>query len=243
MNKNFKRIAAYMIDTILVTALATLLINIKQINFQLEDYNDVAKDYSKISEKHEDIKEDYEEAKEKYDDKKISKKEYKKVKNEYDDFLDNYEVKIKKMSLKLTQSNTVSYIIQIAFIVGYFVIFQYLMGGQTVGKRIMKLRVVKNGKKELGIFNYLIRAIILNGIVQSVALIICSYTCGYNSFYNANYIITNITSIIEIVILMMVFMNKESRGLHDIIAGTKVIEIDKNGKEVEYIPPKKEEVK
>ena len=37
----------------------------------------------------------------------------------------------------------------------------------------------------------------------------------------------------------MIFMTADGRGLHDYLAQTKVIEIDKEGKEVEYIPPTK----
>ena len=38
MNKNFKRILAYMIDMVIVSIIVYGLTNIKQINFQLENY-------------------------------------------------------------------------------------------------------------------------------------------------------------------------------------------------------------
>ena len=89
-------------------------------------------------------------------------------------------------------------------------------------------------------FNYIVRCVILNGVISNIALLICVYIFNYNNYYTANYIITNIASILEVIILMMVFMNKDGRGLHDYLAGTKVIEID-SIKEVEYIPPKKKD--
>ena len=38
MNKNFKRILAYMVDMVIVSIIVYGLTNIKQINFQLENY-------------------------------------------------------------------------------------------------------------------------------------------------------------------------------------------------------------
>jgi len=133
-----------------------------------------------------------------------------------------------------------------AIVIAYFAIFQFSLGGQTLGKKIMKLRVVKAKDKELNIFNYLIRCAILNGVIVNLLLVIFVNTLDVNSFYMANYIVSNIQSIIEIVIIIMIFMTNDSRGLHDYIAGTKVIEIDSLGNEVinnnmdiEYIPKNK----
>ena len=120
------------------------------------------------------------------------------------------------------------------------------MGGQTIGKKLLKLRVVKNKEGSLNILNYLIRCAILNGAIINILLIVFVNMFNTNNFYTANYIISNIQSIIEILILIMVFMTNDSRGLHDYIAGTKVVEIDVLGEEVnnkkeeiEYIPRKK----
>lgn len=241
MNKNFKRVIAYMIDTILVSIIAFLITNVGPINYQLDNYNKNYKEYEKIVTKYEDLEEKLDEAKEKYEDKEIKKEEYKKVKKEFNDYKDNYMDNVKKYGYKLSKNSIVSSIILISLVIAYFGMFQYFANGQTLGKKIMKLRVVANKEKALNMFNYIVRCVILNGVFSNVALLICVYLCNYNSYYTANYIITNIASIIEIIILMMVFMNKDGRGLHDYLAGTKVIEIDTKGEEVEYIPPVKKD--
>ena len=241
MNKNFKRVIAYMIDTILVSMVAFFLTNVSQINFQLDNYNKTYKSYEKTVSKYEDLEDEYEEAKEKYEDKKITKKEYKEIKKEFEDYEDNYIKNVKKYGYELSKNSVISSIILIALVVAYFGMFQYFMNGQTLGKKLMKLRVVKNKEKNLNMFTYIVRCVILNGVISNIALLICVYLFNYNSYYTANYIITNIASILEVIILMMVFMNKDGRGLHDYLAGTKVIEIDNKGEEVEYIPPMKKD--
>lgn len=241
MNKNLKRVIAYMIDTILISIIAFALTNVKQINFQLDNYNKNYEAYEKVAEKYQDLEDEYEEAKEDYEEEEITKKEYKKIKKEYEDYEDTYTKSVKKYNYELSKNLIVSTLISIALIIAYFGIFQYSMNGQTLGKKLMKLRVVKNKEGNLNILNYVIRCVILNGVIFNAILIICVYLFNYKDFYTANYIVSNVSSIVEILILMMVFMNKDGRGLHDYLAGTRVIEIDNEGREIEYIPPTKKD--
>ena len=246
MKTRFKRIAAYMIDMIIVSIIVFGLSNIKQINYQVENYNEASKEYQNYVKKYEKAEKKYEDAKEDYKEKKITKKEYNKKKSEYNEYKSDYEKKIKKYNYNISKNSVISTIISMAIVIAYFAIFQFSQGGQTIGKKIMKLRVVKAKDKELNIFNYLIRCAILNGVIVNLFLVIFVNTLDVNSFYMANYIVSNIQSIIEIVIIIMIFMTSDARGLHDYIAGTKVVEIDSNGNEiknenadVEYIPKDK----
>ena len=246
MKTRFKRIAAYMIDMIIVSIIVFGLSNVKQINYQIDNYNSASKEYQNYVKKYEKAEKKYEDAKEDYKDKKITKKEYNKKKSEYNEYKKDYEKKIKKYNYNISKNSVISTIISIAVVVAYFAIFQFSMGGQTLGKKIMKLKVVSAKDRELNIFNYLIRCAILNGVIVNLLLVIFVNTMDVNSFYMANYVVSNIQSIIEIVIIIMIFMTSDARGLHDYIAGTKVIEIStadnkiKNAnEEVEYIPKNK----
>ena len=246
MKTRFKRIAAYMIDMIIVSIVVFGLSNVKQINYQIDNYNSASKEYQNYVKKYEKEEKKYEDAKADYKDKKITKKEYNKKKSEYNECKKDYEKKIKEYNYNVSKNSVIATIISIAVVVAYFAIFQFSMGGQTLGKKIMKLKVVSAKDRELNIFNYLIRCAILNGVIVNLLLVIFVNTLDVNSFYMANYIVSNIQSIIEIVIIIMIFMTSDARGLHDYIACTKVIEIStadnkiKNAnEEVEYIPKNK----
>lgn len=238
MNTRFKRIAAYFIDMVIVSVVVFGLTNIKQINYQYDNHEKVAKEYQVYVDKYEKLENKYENAKEKYKDKKITKKKYNEIKNSYNDYKKGYEKQIKKFNYEISKNSVISTIISIAIVIAYFGIFQFSMNGQTIGKKLMKLKVVKNKKGELNIFNYLIRCAILNGVIINLALIIFVNIFSANDFYMANYIVSNIQSIVEILILIMIFMTSDARGLHDYIAGTKVIDISDKQDEVEYIPKK-----
>lgn len=238
MNTRFKRIAAYFIDMVIVSVVVFGLTNIKQINYQYDNHEKVAKEYQVYVDKYEKLENKYENAKEKYKDKKITKKKYNEIKNSYNDYKKGYEKQIKKFNYEISKNSVISTIISIAIVIAYFGIFQFSMNGQTIGKKLMKLKVVKNKKGELTIFNYLIRCAILNGVIINLVLIIFVNIFSANDFYMANYVVSNIQSIVEILILIMIFMTSDARGLHDYIAGTKVIDISNKQDEVEYIPKK-----
>ncbi len=238
MNTRFKRIAAYFIDMVIVSIVVFGLTNIKQINYQYDNHEKVSKEYQKYIDKYEKLEDKYEDAKDDYKDKKITKEEYNKIKSSYNDYKKGYEKQIKKFNYEISKNSVISTIISIAIVIAYFGIFQFSMNGQTIGKKLMKLKVVKNKKGELTIFNYLIRCAILNGVIINLVLIIFVNIFSANDFYMANYIVSNIQSIVEILILIMIFMTSDARGLHDYIAGTKVIDISNKQDEVEYIPKK-----
>ena len=112
-------------------------------------------------------------------------------------------------------------------IILYFVILQWLLDGQTLGKKLLNIKIVKNRDGKLNVFNYLIRCVILNAVWANIILLIGVCLLKQNAYYTLNYYLSNIRYIIELVILIMVFMNKDARGLHDIIANTKVIDLKK----------------
>ena len=47
-----------------------------------------------------------------------------------------------KLIYNSQKSSTITLIVNVAITIGYFVVFQYLNNGQTIGKKLFKLRVV-----------------------------------------------------------------------------------------------------
>ena len=113
----------------------------------------------------------------------------------------------------------------------------------------MNIRIIGNKGQELKLHNYFIRAFILNGIIMNLATLVA--ICFKESTYLTIYTVaSNFDMILTIVIFLMVLFYKDGRGLHDILAGTKVIDVrdeanlevveeTKEKDEVEIIKPKK----
>ena len=108
--------------------------------------------------------------------------------------------------------------------IGYFVVFTYLNKGQTLGKKIFKIKVVDKDGKNPSIWNMIFRSIFLYGILIGIVNITSVYLFDVKIF---NYVSTSINYIYYgfIIICFFMVMNKEDgRGLHDMIGGTYVKE-------------------
>jgi len=123
----------------------------------------------------------------------------------------------------------------------YYVIFCYCRDGRTLGKQLMGMKLVSNNGKKLHINNYLIRSLLINQIlldIVSSAMIIFLSKNAYNTWYN-NF--STVYSIFLITSLVFMFYRNDGRGLHDILANTKVVNVKKK-KEVEEEVPIQEAV-
>ena len=117
----------------------------------------------------------------------------------------------------------------------YFVVLQFYFNGQTLGKKIMKLRVVSNDNKNINIFSFLIRSLIVNEIFISSLNLICILFLSKNVYFTYSKVIYFVTYFIEILIVFTIIFSKDNRGIHDILANTKVIDERKNKDEVQEL--------
>jgi len=212
-----KRFIAYAIDILIVSMISSLITSNTLINKDFKKYMDTYEKYEEIVDKYEDDKEALQEA-----------LEYEAITD------DEYDVKLEKLNdsfnednvsynYKLIKLSIVSTIVSMLVILLYFVVIQYYFNGQTVGKKIMKLRVVSNSSKKLNILNYLFRSLILNSVLINTLSIIMVIVLSKNDYLIYNEIIYVVNYIMEMAIIFMMGFTKDNRGLQDYVANTKVI--------------------
>lgn len=212
-----KRFIAYAIDILIVSMISSLITSNTLINKDFKKYMDTYEKYEEIVDKYEDDKEALQEA-----------LEYEAITG------DEYDVKLEKLNdsfnednvsynYKLIKLSIVSTIVSMLVILLYFVVIQYYFNGQTVGKKIMKLRVVSNSSKKLNILNYLFRSLILNSVLINTLSIIMVIVLSKNDYLIYNEIIYVVNYIMEMAIIFMMGFTKDNRGLQDYVANTKVI--------------------
>lgn len=138
----------------------------------------------------------------------------------YEEFVDEYQdLYYKNKKDTMTQSA-----ITLTITIAYFVIFQYMNKGQTIGKKILHLRVVDNNtEKPLSIFKGLIRSLLIWNILSGTLGIVLIYILNKESYITSNLIISSIESIFIFITAMFTLYRKDNRGLHDIIINSKVI--------------------
>lgn len=192
-----KRILAYIIDIILISIIVAGLSYIPFLNPNLDNYS---KTYTEYQE---------------YNDSVLSSEQNINTK----DFVkesSRYYYKLQKYSVSTN-------IIEIFCFIAYFVIFNLKHNGQTVGKKIMKIKIVSDNN-ELTWKQFLIRMIILNGTWMTFIVCMLVFILKNESFYLASMILTYINYFIIILDCMMLIFKNNNKSLHDILSKTSVVD-------------------
>ena len=256
MTKIMKRIMAYLIDLILITMLAQGLSSTTILNPNLNKYQKYSKEYNELysdyanfalriqkyyqdknltEEEYNKLIEKYPSYEEKinkyYKDSKLTEKNYKKLVTE---ITKEYSTKANKIYYKIEKNSIADLSIYIILVILYFVGFNVATNGQTLGKKLMRLKIVNNEdeKKKVTALNYLIRTILMYELSYYIVRLV-----GINILNNKTYMtVTSYTyylqTILDFAIMVTILARKDQRGLHDILSKTRVAMYDRNGIEI-----------
>ena len=150
---------------------------------------------------------------------------------EFNDTVSNMEnvsfsVSFNQMALiykDLDQARIMYSVINAVMIFIYFIFIPYFFDGKTVGKKILKIKTVRNDKECLSLKNLVIKNMIDTGLMYMLFSLTLIYILpGYSYF-----IFVIALSILQISLIVasicMIIKRKDKRGLNDILSGTKVI--------------------
>ena len=76
------------------------------------------------------------------------------------------------INYQLAKATGISKVITILIYVIYFIVIQKKMNGQTIGKKIMKIKVIKDDDEELTTNDFLFRSLINNSIFCNILIVI-----------------------------------------------------------------------
>ena len=129
-----------------------------------------------------------------------------------------------KCSYIMEKENIIVTLITIVVSLGYFGTFAYYMNGQTLGKKLTRIRIVDNENKDLSHSKMLLRTLIINGLFINIVSTILLLFITEND-YSYVFFLSVIHAIYVIISLFFVAFRKDKRGLHDLLIGTKVINV------------------
>ncbi len=135
------------------------------------------------------------------------------------------------MNYYLTKDGVGTTIVNCSVAVVYFVILCYFCHGITLGKYIMKLRIVSANEKELNMGHYLIRGLFANLILSNLVSIVFVLTMNKETFVSIYPKVSNVLTIILLATILFIMYRNDGRGLHDLISNTEVIYIDLENKD------------
>lgn len=193
----FKRLIAYFIDLLFIVTFVSMLSEIKFLNPNHDKQYQASKQYYDFSQ----------EALE--EDSNLLNN------NKYQDLV--YE--IKKLSIN-------SSLIELLCFILYFGGFQGWNKGQTLGKKLLKIKIVnKKNQQEADYKSLMIRTLVLFGLYAEFILIILMKLVSQNIYLEILICLNSLVLITYYVNLIMIIFRKDHRGLHEILSNTEVISI------------------
>ena len=257
MKKIWKRILAYIIDMMVILIISQSLSGIPFINKQLDKYNKYYQEYTELVETYTGFKveltnnfkdqkltekeynsliKNYPSYKDRltksYEDQKLTEKEYNALVKEIDN---KYQSDYEEVYYQVEKNSITYFVIYLIAVFAYFVGFNKITNGQTLGKKLTRLKIVnsKDNSKPIPIWSYLVRAILLYQPIYYIVKLIGINILSMNQYYNITSIFYDIQYYLELIIIAMVMIRQDGKGLHDFLAKTRVVLLDKDGNEIE----------
>lgn len=207
VKKLWPRIWAFVIDVVIVFLLSSMICNIKFLNPTYDEYSNTYDKYQEIYKKFQDGKLDVSDF-------------YKQTDN---------------LTYDLYRYGTSNYIIYLVVIIGYFVFFQKYSNGQTIGKRVNKIKVINNNGDNPSIKIYLLRVMFifilgLGGIFSGITCAILPHllsSSNLSTWISAVSITNMLLALIDCEVLIA---RKDRKALHDIVCNTMVVECENKTK-------------
>ena len=130
------------------------------------------------------------------------------------------------LNYQIAKTNGVYSLTTIVLLILYFVVFQFYYKGQTFGKKIMNIRIVKYDRTTLTINDLIFRSLIINSIFLNMLTFALMVFATRDIYGYGTIFLELIQYIILIAIFIMAAFRKDGRGLHDLIANTIVVKKD-----------------
>lgn len=264
MKKLVFRILAFAIDILFINILLIGLSNISFINPNISNINKTSAEFSEITKEYNGITSRLDEM---FYDNYIDISESTEIKGEYKHFVfafydipinqeidssvkdrvvsdinTEYQASYELYNAKINKYNMGINIISIIISILYFGVLEWHLNGQTIGKKIFRLRTVDNKdmKNKIPLWKYIIKAILIGEVLFTLANVICSamVNVSFEGSYNADWyhksymMIYNLQYIYNTLFLLIIFIRKDERSVHDILLNIRVALFDKNNKEV-----------
>ncbi len=137
------------------------------------------------------------------------------------------------LSYDLSKQTALYSIVSILVSIIYFIVIPFYQNGQTLGKRVLKIKVQKKNHAKLTMNDLVIRSSLNQAILVNVLLVALVLFAQKDVYLWGNTILNGLQSAFIIISIILIAFSKEKEGLYDKIVHTEVVCVETTVKEVE----------
>lgn len=257
MKRILYRMLAYVLDLAFVSVILLGISYIDFINPESDKINDTYQEYYVVNNSYNEL---FKKLDDYFEDGKLTQEEYDDIVCKHPSFFDvfnditlNEDIKNKEIDeikgnlnerlvelnndygYKIEKLNIRSSIISIVVYILYFGILQYILKGQTIFKKLFKLRVIDNNspKKKVPLWKYIVRSILVCELIISIIDLILLVTLNKPSYIIGNGWLSNVKYVYEMAFLVTMIIRDDTRSIHDLLLNTKVVRFNLAGSIIE----------
>ena len=120
-----------------------------------------------------------------------------------------------------------SSLIDVVVSILYFVVIPLYNNGQSIGKRLIGIKIVGNDDSSVSANGLIFRYLLMNSIGVSILAMCFLFVLKDFNYLICISILSFLQFLVVILSIFMVLYRNDKRSLPDLVAGTKVIEVEK----------------
>ncbi len=140
--------------------------------------------------------------------------------------MEEYVNQLVDLGYDISKQTVIVSLVSIVISLLYYVVYPCYNNGQTLGKKLFKIKIKKLNNKELSMNDLLIRSMINNSILVNIINIILVLFLNKDLYLSSSSLILGIQYLVLIISVFMIAFSKNSQGLHDKIVNTEVVVVD-----------------
>lgn len=114
-------------------------------------------------------------------------------------------------------------IINIVYILIYFIILPFYNDGKTYGKKLIGIRVIREDENELTLNDLIYRNLFINGLGYLLVCLSLVYLIPSLYYFISSSILSFIQIVLVFTSVFMILYKHDKKGLHDLWTKTKVV--------------------
>ncbi len=137
--------------------------------------------------------------------------------------MEEYVNQLVDISYDIAKQTGIATLIGIAISLLYYVLYVYKNDGQTIGKKMMKIKIKKKNNDQLTMNDLLFRTMILQGTLVSIIGFCTILFLDKDTYLATNSLLNLVQYSILLISFFLIAFTKEKQGLHDKLVGTVVV--------------------